>query len=265
MPDYYISPILKSQLDKVKTMVTKKDRDFVMVIDGEEGVGKSVLGMQIANYLDPNFDLDKIVFNADQFLEGIKKHNKYSCIMLDEAFNASNARASLTEVNRSMLGVATEMRQRNLFVIMIIPSFFDLDKYFALWRCRALIHVYFRPDGARGSYVIFPKTSKKLLYLQGKRLYNYTKPASPFPACRFNNYYTIDEKEYRHKKAEAFKKRTVSNMALRWKMQREALIKELFHNQKLPVGKISQCLGEWGARPLNSKEIYKIVQLKGGV
>jgi len=120
----YIDPIIAKELDKVKKAVIKKDRDYVMVIDGEEGCGKSVLAMQIAAYLDPKFNLDCVVFNADQFMKTIREIRKYACVVLDEAYNASNSRASLSQVNRAMLGVATEMRQRNLFTIMVIPSFF---------------------------------------------------------------------------------------------------------------------------------------------
>ena len=179
--DYYIDPILEEELKRIKTAVIKRDRDYVLIIDGEEGSGKSVLAQQIGQYLDPNFNLDSIVFNADQFIGRLKNAPKFSCVLLDEAYNSANARASLSEVNRSLISVATEMRQRNLFVIIVIPSFFDLDKYFALWRCRALIHVYFANDGSRGRYIIFPKTKKKYLYLTGKKFYDYSKPKSPYP------------------------------------------------------------------------------------
>lgn len=261
----YIDPIMAEQLLMIKKAVIKKDRDYVMVIDGEEGSGKSVLAMQIASFLDPKFNLDGVVFNADQFMKAIRTTRRHTCILLDEAFNASNARASLSQVNRAMLGVATEMRQRNLFIIMVIPSFFDLDKYFALWRCKCLIHVYFRKDGSRGRYILFPKTKKKYLYLNGKKTYNYSKPKSPYPPLVFNNTYIVDEMEYREKKAKAFRTRVVSNMARKWKGQRDALIKELYHNWKVNQSEIGIKLNEWGAIPLSQREISNIVQLEGGV
>jgi ABC-type dipeptide/oligopeptide/nickel transport system ATPase component len=260
--DYHISPILKEQIKKIIHAVTKKDRDFVLVIDGEEGSGKSVLAMQIAKALDPNFNIDNIVFTSDQFLELIKKTPKYSCVLLDEAFSAASSRAALTEVNRSMVGVATEMRQRNLYIIIVLPSFFDLDKYFALWRCRALLHVYFQKDGGRGNFVIFPKTSKKFLYLNGKKTYSYAKPKSPFPPCRFDNYYTVDETEYRLKKANAFKKRTISNQAARWRGQRDGLICEMYHNLNVKTSEVEKMLIKWGKQSISQREIERIVQLK---
>jgi len=259
---YYVAPPAEKELQKIRNAVINKDRDFVMCIDGEEGSGKSVLAQQIAKYFSPKFNIDDICFNADQFTARLKKAPKYSCIVLDEAFSSANSRASLTEVNRSLIAVATEMRQRNLFVIIVIPSFFDLDKYFALWRCRALFHVYFNKDGSRGSYIIFPKTSKKYLYLKGKKFYDYSKPASPYPVCRFNNYYAIDEKEYRKKKAEAFQKRVISNLAKRWKHQRDALVNEMYHNLNIRSAQFEKVFVKWGSKPVSQREIQRIVQLE---
>lgn len=257
----YIAPFMAEELDKVKKRVLKKDRDFVAVIDGEEGVGKSVLAQQIALYLDPEFNIDKIVFNSDDFLRLIKdpKTKKGSCIVLDEAFSAANNRASLTEVNRSMIGVATEMRQKNLFILMVLPSFFDLDKFFALWRCRVLIHVYFTPDEDR-HYIIFPKDTKKMLYLTGKKTYSYTNPRSPYPPFDFPNYYTVDETAYREKKSNAFKKRTVSNQARTWLMQRNAYIKYILTTLGIAQEDIAKIPANYGVKTIGQRAISTIVR-----
>lgn len=262
--NYHLDPVLIKELEKVKKYVTKKDRDFVFVLDGEEGCGKSVLAMQIMYFLtNGKFCSKDVCFNSDQFMDRVKSAQKFSGILMDEAFSSANSRASLTEVNRAMIGLATEMRQRNLYVGIVLPSFFDLDKYFALWRCRVLIHVYFTKEGNRGRYIIFPRTSKKLLYLNGKKTYNYSKPVSPYPVCRFNKYYTINEQEYRKKKAEAFKKRIHSNLAKRWKGQRDALINEMYHNMKVKSSDLPKLLLKWGKKPLSQREIQRIVQVYG--
>jgi len=260
---FYVDDIVKPHLQKIRELVRKKDRDWVGVVDGEEGSGKSVLAMQIAKVLDPKFNMDKLCFNSDQFVKAIKTSPKFSCIVLDEGYASANARASLTEVNRSLVALGTEMRQRNLFVIIVLPTFFDLDKYFALWRSRCLFHVYFTRDGQRGRYILFPKTAKKILYLCGRKKYDYRKPASPYPSCQFRKYYPVDEEEYRQKKAEAFKKRTVSNIARKWKGQRDALIKELYHVQKISTADIALKINEWKERTLSQREIQRIVQLGG--
>jgi len=229
----YCDPQIRAELLKVRERVLTKDRDFVAVYDGEEGVGKSVLAQQHALILDPNFTIENIVFTSDNFIKKIKdpKTKKGTCIVLDEAFSSANSRGALTEVNRSMIGLATEMRQKNLFVLLVLPSFFDLDRYFALWRCRALFHVYFTPEEDR-HYIVFNKDTKKLLYLMGKKFYDYTKPRAPFAPSKFFNQYTVNEEEYRFKKSEAFRKRTVSGVAKRWLDQRNACIQMLVHSFK---------------------------------
>lgn len=259
--ELWIAPMIKEQLEIVKKRVLTKDRDFVLVIDGEEGSGKSVLAMQIAKFLDPEFNLEKITFTSEDFLKVIKdpKTKRGTCVLLDEAFAAANSRASLTEVNRAMIGVATEMRQKNLFVILCIPSFFDLDRYFALWRCRSLFHVYFTPDEDR-RYVIFPKDYKKLLYLTGKKTYSYTSPYSPYPPFAFPNYYVVDETEYRFKKAQAFKKRTVSNQARTWLIQRNSYIKYILQTLGIAEQDIAKIPANYGAPSLSQRQISNVLK-----
>ncbi len=257
----WVAPMVMEQLDKVKKRVLNKDRDWVLCIDGEEGSGKSVLAQQVARYLDPNFTIKNIVFTSDEFLKIIKdpKTKKGTCVVLDEAFSAANSRSSLTEVNRAMIGVATEMRQKNLFVIFCIPSFFDLDKYFALWRCRALFHIYFSEEDER-RYIIFSKDQKKMLYLLGKKTYSYTKPSSSFPPFKFADHYTVDEIDYRKKKAEAFKKRTVSNQARRWLMQRNAYMKYLLLNLGISTKDISEIPMNYGVDKVSERHVNRVAQ-----
>lgn len=255
----YCDPIILKELEKVKHRVLHKDRDYIAVYDGEEGVGKSVLAMQHAKILDPDFTIDNVVFTSDQFMRIIKDPatKKGTCIVLDEAFNAANSRASLSEVNRSMIGMATEMRQKNLFVILVLPSFFDLDRYFALWRCRALFHVYFTPDEDR-HYIVFDKPAKKLLYLSGKKTYDYTYPKSPFPPCTFYNHYVVDEAAYREKKAEAFKRRTVSNQARKWLLQRNALVSYVIKGLGYTGTQLNQILKTANLLPISSTQLSAI-------
>ena len=250
----YCDPQIREELLKVRERVLNKDRDFVAVYDGEEGVGKSVLAQQHAVILDPNFTIDNIVFTADSFIKKIKDPNtkKGTCIVLDEAFSSANSRGALTEVNRSMIGLATEMRQKNLFVLLVLPSFFDLDRYFALLRCRALFHVYFTPEEDR-HYIVFNKDTKKLLYLLGKKFYDYNKPKAPFAPAKFFNQYTVDEEDYRFKKAEAFRKRTVSGTAKRWLDQRNACIQTLVRKHGYNYASIDQMFKEKKVTSMSSR------------
>jgi len=112
--NYHKAPIMVEEIKRIRNNVLNKDRDFVLVIDGEEGSGKSVLAQQIADQLDEKFTIENIVFNADQFIERLKKAPKHSCIVLDEAYNSANSRSALTEVNKSLVNT--------LFLIRFISS-----------------------------------------------------------------------------------------------------------------------------------------------
>lgn len=255
-----LDPLIRPEVDKVKNMVLKKDRDWVAVVDGEEGVGKSVFAQQLALYLDPTFTIDDIVFSSDDFLKRIKdpKIPKGKAIVLDETYAAASARGSMSEVNKSLVGVATEMRQLNLFIIMVLPTFFDMDRYFALWRCKTLFHLYFN-DREDRAYIVFPKNHKKNLYINGKKRYNYSKPRSPFPPLRFNHIYTVDEMAYRLKKSKAFQKRAVSMRAVGWMNQRNAFIKFIFKNITTDQEKIANVPAQYGAPPLDRTTLGKIL------
>lgn len=241
----YIANIMKQRIPAWKKDVLEKDKDKNIVIDGREGSGKSVLAQQLAAELDPDFNIDKIAFNSDQFISLVKdpKRKKGDCIVLDEAFNAANSRASMSSVNKAMIGVATEMRQLNLFIIIVLPSFFDLDRYFAVWRCDVLLHVYFNKKGDRGNYIIFPFHTKKNLYIKGKKMYNYNVIKSPYPVCSFAKGYVVDELDYRTKKAEAFRIRKISQREEMWKERFEKSLFLIKDELKLTDQEIADKLG----------------------
>ena len=80
-----------------------------------------------------------------------------------------------------------------------MPTFFDLDKYVALWRSRALIHVYTGQNFQRGFFAFYNVDRKKQLYLEGKKFYSYYRPKANFIG-RFVNHYTVDPEVYKKNK-----------------------------------------------------------------
>ena len=102
-------------------------------------------------------------------------------------------------INRTLITMLAEIRQKNLYVFVVMPCFFDLDKYVALWRSRALIHVYTGKNFERGYFAFYNVDKKKDLYILGKKFYSYSNPKPNFIG-RFTNFYPVDEKEYRKKK-----------------------------------------------------------------
>lgn len=194
----YMDGYLVANLDTAKRII-KKDWDMIFAVDGYEGSGKSVMTMQMAKYVDPELNLDRIVFTPKDFQKAVLEAEKYQAVVYDEAYTGLSSRAAMTMVNRILVRMLAEIRQKNLFIFIVMPTFFDLDKYVALWRSRALIHVYTGDDFERGFFAFYNIDSKKLLYIIGKKFYSY-KEVKPDFYGRFTNYYVVDEDLYRKKK-----------------------------------------------------------------
>jgi len=196
--NFYLDGYLKENLDTAKVVI-RKDWDMVICYDGNEGSGKSVKAMQDAYYCDPTLTNERIVFTPYQFRKAILSAKKYQAIVYDEAYTGLSSRATMSMINRTLISMLAEIRQKNLFVFVVMPCFFDLDKYVALWRSRALIHVYTGKNFQRGFFAFYNVDRKKDLYINGKKYYSYNKPSPNFIG-RFVNYYTVDEKAYRANK-----------------------------------------------------------------
>lgn len=197
--EYYLDGYIKQNLDVAKKVI-REDWDMVFVVDGTEGAGKSVLAQQLAFYADPTLTVERIVFNDNDFKKAITAAKPYESIILDEAYGGLASRSAMSKVNKSIVQMLTVIRAKNLFIFIVLPTFFDLDKYVALWRSRALITVYTREGFKRGAFKFYNAERKKNLYVNGKKFYNY-HAAKPNFRGAFTNHYTVDEKSYRDKKA----------------------------------------------------------------
>lgn len=204
--EYYMDGYLQHAFDTAKKQI-QNDWDFVFVYDGIEGSGKSVKAMQDAYYCDPTLNYDRYAFNHEQFKAAINKAEKFQSVVYDEAHSGLNSRAAMSSINRSLISMLTEIRQKNLFVFIILPTFFDLDKYVALWRSRALIHIYTKNSFERGYFAFYNIDKKKSLYMKGKKLYQYGVVKPNFIG-RFTNAYPLDQSEYRKYKFKALKGET---------------------------------------------------------
>jgi len=127
--EYMIDEKLKNRTDeKIKKVLKLNDKDFFAIVDGAEGSGKSWFAIQWAKYVDHSLDLSRIVFTPEEFREAIQKAKKGQAVVYDEAFTGIGSRSSLSATNRMLVSLAMQIRQKNLFVVLVQPSVFLLDK-----------------------------------------------------------------------------------------------------------------------------------------
>lgn len=226
--ELYIDGRLKENLDKkVIPELKKKDKDAVYCVDGMERCGKSVfslvLGAYVASCLKSPFDLSNICLSPQEFRDKCMDAEKNSVIIYDEAHRGMASARTLSEINNILKDLMMEMGQRNLFVLIILPSFFLLDKYAALFRTRGLFHIY-EKKGMRGFWCFFNRKHKLRLYQYGKKDFNYNCMRWPRFRGRFLDQYPIDESQYRKKKSESFIEKKRNTRAEAWMEQRDKLI-----------------------------------------
>ncbi|HED06271.1 MAG TPA: hypothetical protein ENI61_06280 [Ignavibacteria bacterium] len=227
---FFIEPWIKNRFDKkIIPDLEEKNKDCVIVIDGKEGSGKSTLGLQWCKYIDPSFNLSRVVFSPEEFREAIYKAKKGQSVMFDEAFTGFSSRSALSGVNRTLNSLMMQIRQKNLFVVIILPTFFLLDKYISLFRARVLVHVY-ENSGRRGFFRVYSSNKKRLLIMDKKaRTYSYgirTKKKG-----RFYGVFALcdceDEKTYIDNKLKALEmteKNPISSSGVKYREQRDLIL-----------------------------------------
>ena len=230
--EYFIDDRLKKNLDnRVIPALEQQDKDYVLWVDGREGSGKSWFAFQIGKAVDPSLNLSRVVFSPEEFRLAIFKAKKGQCIIYDEAFTGYSSRSSLSPVNRVLVSLAMQMRQKNLFIIIVLPTIFLLDKYMAMFRTKGLFHV-FESKGRRGYFRFYNSRVKKYLILAGQKTMSYKHKTvkTTFRGNFYGKFALGDEKvlkEYLKKKEKALmdsEKTSMTSSQVRFKEQRDLLI-----------------------------------------
>lgn len=232
--EHYMDGYMKNALDTAKKEI-KKDWDMIFLYDGNEGSGKSAKALQDAFYCDPTLDITRVVFTPNEFRKAIMEADKFQAVVYDEAYTGLSSRATMSLINRTLIKMLAEIRQKNLFIFVVMPTFFDLDKYVALWRSRALVHVYCRNGFERGYFSFYNSDKKKNLYILGKKFYSYSKVKPNFIG-RFTKGYILDEEEYRKKKKESLveREKTTEEKVIRDRVDAEMFEKVMALGEEVP-------------------------------
>lgn len=187
--------------------------------------GKSTLACQIARFVDPTFTEERMCLKPEEFIEQVNSCYKQA-IVFDEAFTGLASRRAMTLVNTLMVELMMEMRKKNLFIILCLPSVFYLEKYVCLHRARGLLHC-FLSRGKPGQFMIYNQNQLKMLYLKGKLNMSYYFPRVDLKGS-FYPKYPIDWEAYEKRKIAALKHKEVDKKTAKQIAQRDVFIYELW-------------------------------------
>ena len=233
--EFYLDGYLKSNLDALKKSL-KQDYDAFILLTGREGFGKTTLSFQCALYCDQSFNLDRVCFTIEQFLEAVKDAERFQAIVFDETMGFLSSRQSMSKFNRALIKVMSEMRSKNLFVFLNIPSFFMMDWYVALHRTTGLLYI-----NKRSCFASYDYRTKHKLYMEGKKYRSHSVP--PNFTGRFTKYFPINKKDYEKKKQEAIKDwEDAKAIEKTLREQRNNLIIKIFNNGMMDLEGLSKTL-----------------------
>lgn len=203
----YINKTLEANLDILAESIIK-DMTYLGIITSstlEVGTGKSVFAQQIAEaYLervrkhhgiDNKLSMKNLVFRPQDIIERSFEVPKYSVIICDEWEDQHY----WSELGKTLRQFFRKCRQLNLFILIIIPNFFQLPMSYAISRSVFLIDVQFKKRFDRGYFSFYNFHKKKNLFLRGKKTQDYDSVKANFTG-RFVDGYVVNEEEYRKEK-----------------------------------------------------------------
>jgi len=247
LPYYMADPIFQ-QFQKAKRMILESDQDRIYVVTGREGLGKSKLARQLAYSIDPTISLDRIVFTSEDFKSAIKKAKKGQAIIFDECFRGLSSKGSISKENKELVELLMECRQLNLVIFLVLPSFFLLEKYAAIFRSTALFNVMASKKNFKLRYFkVYNYHQKKLLYIFGKQMMDYSKPKIK-KSWRFYNKEvpSIDFDAYKVKKEKSLHTTTPKQEIDKKMQQRNYLLYILHKEHNYTYVKLNQVLKDGG-------------------
>lgn len=169
---YVLDDKLKEQMQTLRKMCKEKDEDFIMVVTGYEGKGKSTLALEICTEWDENFNIEKITFEPKDFRKTVVKSRWPSAVLMDEGAFSFLSRDAMTKQVKKNMRLLTACRKFNLLIVICIPDFFILDKYIRDHRVRGLLRVT-----KKGRFFAYNKQQIKKIEKKSGKGIKYPHPA----------------------------------------------------------------------------------------
>lgn len=190
--------------------------------------------------LNLTFGMKNIVFNSADLMERAKELPRYSFLALDE--NDEIDEHYFSKLAKDLRRFFRKSGMLNLFIIIIVPNFFQLKSNYAISRSNFLIDVKFFGKFERGYFSFYNFNKKRELYIKGKKEQNYLVVHPDFSG-RFVQGYVVDKEEYLKAKKKDFEEEPEEK-----KIDEKQIKIELFRQfrkklPKLSIKELSEAFG----------------------
>lgn len=174
----------------------RRNHDTGGLVVGSEGTGKSSLAGNIMRFMsnDTFEPLKQIIKDQEDAIRVLQECPRGSSLMFDESYLMFSSTEVMQKGQRDLVKIFSIIRQKNLFFLLVAPSFFRINSYFALDRTKFLVRVYTKKM-QRGYFAWYGSRQKDFLYRMGKKEHNYAV-AKPSFRGRFTKCELLENPEY---------------------------------------------------------------------
>lgn len=166
----------KSLVGKMDLMVDrcsgKRKMDNLIILDGNEGYGKTTLSIQMAYYMawkaGRTFGIENVFFDIEKLIE-FAKNSQDQVLIWDEAALAGMATEWQNKTQKRLIKLLMIARKKRHIWIFNIPKFFKLNEYLVVDRSIALVHVYAHNENELGLFAYYNKSKKDDFFYEWRK------------------------------------------------------------------------------------------------
>jgi len=151
----------------LKRMTDRYKKDNLLLIDGDEGDGKTNMSCGVGYYIayktQRSFSSKNFFFKLDSVIDFALK-NERQVIIWDEGALGGLSDEWWNKAQTRLIKLLMVCRKKRHFFIINIPRFFKLREYLAVDRSIGLIHVYSHDGLDIGRFVYYTKQKKEKLF-----------------------------------------------------------------------------------------------------
>lgn len=169
-PDNYIAEFIYTRVNDPKF-----NKNFMSVALGGTGSGKTYSQLRLAELLDPEFNIDRVVFSVKEFMDLVNsgKLHRGSVIVSEELGTQMSRREWYAVSNRLFSFILQTFRNLNLIVLFTVPNADFIDSH-----AMKLFHMAFETlgiDTDRNLVYIRPKLIKTNVLGGGKHYFKFLR------------------------------------------------------------------------------------------
>lgn len=172
-----------------------------------------------------DLNMRNIVFKTEDLIKRSFELPRYSFMILDE--NDEIDEHYFSKLAKELRRFFKKCGQLNLFIMLVVPNFFQLRPSYAIGRTNFLIDVKFKGKFERGFFDFYSFQKKKKLYIEGKKTQNYNCVSPDFEG-RFFGGYVVDKNYYMHVKRKDLEES--EEKPFDPKQQRREIFREMYEN-----------------------------------